>query len=89
MKLREIAEKISVYLARFEKNPEINVERESARGAKLPPYYNAGAYAAGRYVRIRYISFQGAHHLTKPEAAAYLDRLDHGFVGKHFEGNKP
>ena len=80
MKLRDVAAAISAHLKRFEKDPEINKPREIG---KLHPYYNAYAWDAGRWVAIKYVSFQGYHNLTKDEAVRYLAWLDAGNVGKH------
>jgi hypothetical protein len=89
VKLQEIAERISAHLARFEADKNINAPRahENNRGqvSRLPPYYHASAYASGRYVGIRYVSYQGVTHVSKDDAARYLRMLDDGYVGTHFE----
>jgi hypothetical protein len=79
---KEIAERISEHLKRFEADPVINAYRE---GTTLSPYYNARAYHAGRWVRVTYISFQGSISLSKQEALDYLEWLDAGNVGRHFD----
>jgi len=45
----------------------------------------AGASASGRFVYVRYISFQGSSHLSRDQAEAYLAYLDSGKTGRHFE----
>ena len=81
MKLIEIAQRISKHLARFENNPAIN--RNRAGGTTH--YFNARAYQAGRYVMVVYVSYQSVSALTRDDAIAYLDWLDRGNVGKHFQ----
>lgn len=90
MKLDEIANRISAHLSRFEADRDginANRVRTNARGqeSRLPPYFNAGAGASGRYVYVRYISYQGVSHITKDEALRYLAWLDAGNVGRHYE----
>jgi hypothetical protein len=83
LKLADIASRISAHLKRFENDPVINAERLNG-GMRTTPYYHAGAYSAGRYVCVGYISYQGTRTLTKDEAIAYLAWLDAGNVGEHF-----
>jgi hypothetical protein len=82
MKLKEIAERITAHLKRFEADETINAPREQLRGTR--PYYRPYAVASGRLVYITYISYQRQSHLTKDEAIAYLEALDAGFVGRQF-----
>lgn len=82
LKLGEIARRIAEHLRRFEKDLKINAPRP---GRDLRPYYQPGSWAAGRYVGVRYVSYQGKSMLTKSEAEQYLAWLDKGHVGKHFE----
>lgn len=82
MKLKEIAARISVHLKRFEADPEINKPRGDRMS--LTPYYNAGSFAAGRYVGIMYIGYQGHSNISKEAAEEYLEWLDAGNVGKHY-----
>lgn len=84
MTLKQIATRISTYLKRFENDPEINKSYKSG-DSTLQPYYLAGANAAGRYVQISYINYQGRQSLSKKEAVAYLEWLDAGNVGRHNE----
>ena len=85
--LRDLASRIQKHLKRFEKDPGINTygsgDDRSHQG--LVPYYWANSFVAGRYVGVVYIAYQGASYLTKEDAAAYLARLDAGFVGRHQE----
>ena len=85
MKGKEIAERINVYLERFEKDPVINKAILKRGGMRLPPYYSAYAVFNGKTVEVTYISYQGSRNLTKAEAEQYLSALDNGFTGKHFD----
>ena len=84
MNIKEIAEKINAHLKRWESDPSINKVKDY-RGMKLQPYYNAGAWAGGRWVNIQYVSYQRPSTLTKMDAEAYLARIESGFVGSHFK----
>ena len=83
MKMGEIAERIGAHLKRFEANPEIN---KKAGGLSL--YWNSRAYSSGPRVFVTYISYQGRSSLTKEQAAKYLEKLDGGFVGRHYSALK-
>ncbi len=82
MRLKEIAEEINGYLRQFEADTKINSFRDPKRALK--PYYYSGAWQAGRYVGIRYVSFQGTSHLGREEAEKYLEFLRSGGIGKHY-----
>lgn len=87
-KLAEIAERISVHLKRFESDTgDINRDEHGhgVNGRGLRPYYLAQAVAVGSRVFVQYISYQGHSSLKKNEALAYLEWLDAGNVGRHFE----
>jgi hypothetical protein len=85
MKLAEIASAIDKHLKRFEADPEINQYKDAIRYQdKLHPYWKSGAWAAGRYVYVSYVSYQGSSHLTKDEAMTYLVWLNSGNVGRHY-----
>ena len=43
------------------------------------------AWWAGNRVFVRYVIYQGESSLTKEQAAAYLQWLDAGNRGEHFE----
>lgn len=79
VKLSDVAERISAHLKRFEKNPAINVPTN-----KLTPYWNSMACASGPRVFITYVSYQGSSSLKKGDAIKYLQKLDGGYVGKHY-----
>lgn len=76
-----VAADIRNYLQHFERDPVIN----KPDGARMRPYYNAGAHSVGRYTHVTYISYQGPSKLTPEEAVRYLAWLDAGNVGRHFE----
>lgn len=76
--LIEIAAGIDFHLKRFAATPEISHE------GKRTKFWNAGAYQTGRYVAVRYISYQGSHCLSKKTAQNYLDWLNDGNIGKHY-----
>jgi hypothetical protein len=82
---REIAERINAHLKRFESDPEIN-KRANNGGPNLLPYYNSNAYYPGRgaYIVVSYVSYQSTTYLNRVEAEKYLQKLDTGFVGKHW-----
>ncbi len=82
MKLKEIAEAIAAHLARFETDPKANpVDRNYG----THPFYRAGSWASGRYVCVVYVTYQGHSNLTKEQAIQYLDWLNAGNVGRHYE----
>lgn len=83
MKLKEIAARIAAHLKRFENDPAINVTPEG-RAMSILPYWHSNAWSSGNRVFIAYVSFQHTSSLTKSEALAYLEKLDNGFVGRHF-----
>lgn len=84
MKLAEIAARINAHLKRIETDPKLNPwDRGKVGGTK--PYYCSSACAAGRYVLVVYIVYQGYSALTKDAALAYLAWLDAGNVGRHYE----
>ena len=83
-RLSDIATDIRVHLERFESDPSIN-KRDPH---KLSRFYNVNAYVGGRFVYVRYVSFQGQSHLTRAEAEKYLAWLDAGNVGKHQEAQR-
>lgn len=85
MKLAEIADKISAHLQRIEADPKLN---SPPHGGTMRPYFQAGAWAAGRYVQVRYISYQGSWSMPKSVAAAYLAWLDAGNTGKFDDKGK-
>jgi hypothetical protein len=89
--LRELADRITAHLERFEADPEINAPRTRTRRTHdggetvvtLPRFVKPYASASRGCVYVSYISFQGEDKLSGDEAAAYLAALDAGFVGRH------
>jgi hypothetical protein len=80
--LKELAARINSHLERYEADASSNVIDPKY---KTQRFYHAYAGVSGRYVRVTYISYQGSTHITKDEAMRYLEKLDAGFVGRHFE----
>lgn len=90
----EIATCIRVRLRYFENDPQINPPRYFTDGPYKgescgKAYYKAGAWASGRFVYVSYVNYQGYAHLTKAEAVRYLEWLDAGNVGRHYEALAP
>lgn len=83
MKLAEIAGKINAHLIRFEADPVINRTRPGTTDGKR--FFYAGAWTSGRYVSIRYISYQGISNMSKEQALAYLAAMDGGSTDRHFD----
>lgn len=81
LKIAEIGERINVHLKRMEVNHAINVEIHG--GSRR--YYHPNATGNGRYVSVRYVTYQGSHTLVKDQAIAYLAWLDAGNSGTAFE----
>ena len=84
MKLKEIADRIYAHLKRFETDPKINKNTKPDRSG-LSLYFWAGAGVAGNRVYVKYINYQEGVNLKKAEAIKYLEKLDAGFVGRHYE----
>jgi len=79
---KEIAAAINAHLKRFEADRAgINADKP---GTGLRPYFWANAHGDKR-VWVTYITYQGSTSLTKAQAIRYLEMLDAGFVGRHFE----
>lgn len=84
MKLTEIAQRIKAHLDRLAANPE------TARNAKgHARFWTPNACAAGRYVKVTYVSYQHTSALSKDEALRYLEALDAGCTVPHFSLNPP
>lgn len=79
--LRETASAINAHLKRMEADPTINTKH--AHG--MSRYYNAGAWVAGRYIGVKYVSYQGNSYLPRETAEHYLERLNAGEQIKHFQ----
>jgi len=85
MTCKEIAERIFAHLKRFEADPKINKRRRyRGRSIETTPYYKPYAFGTTK-VGVVYIIYQGATMLSKSEALAYLEWLDAGHVGTHYE----
>jgi hypothetical protein len=80
MKLEEIADRINEHLKRFEADSVINAPNPNSKSC---PFYQAAAIRNGRYVAVKYVSYQHTSNLTRDEAEKYLAWLDAGNVGKH------
>lgn len=78
---KEVAGRIRAHLERFEADPAINTD-ESGQGRRR--YYEVNAWAAGRYINVRYIAYQLTHSLPRADAERYLAWLDAGNVGSHY-----
>ena len=60
--------------------------RINAHLKRFEPYYGARAWAGGRWVYVAYTSsLEFDSHLSKADAERYLDWLDAGNVGRHWE----
>lgn len=83
--LDECAERITAYLKRFEADVGVNVAQKTGK-LTLKPYSIPSAQRHGTRLRIRYADPLGqGTPLTVNEARDYLDWLDAGNVGKHWE----
>ena len=95
--LKTIATRIRIHLERIEALPKAleNHGAESVvhppnvpyctKGAKSAPlFYRPGAWVAGGWVNVRYVSYQLTYSFRRADAEAYLAWLDAGNVGKHY-----
>lgn len=80
--LTEIGKRIRYHLKNLEDDREWNARDPKYGTVHL---WNSNAYRAGRYVNVTYISYQGTTSLPRDKAEAYLEGLDGGFKGRHFE----
>lgn len=80
--LADIASAIAAHLKRMEEDPVFNAPDPKYR---VRSYWSTGANRAGAKIAIRYVSYQGNVMLTRAEATAYLDWLDAGNRGRHYE----
>lgn len=74
-KLEEIAKRIRSHLERMENSQPTTHNRTN--------YCHATAWPAGRYIKVRYISYQYTWNLNKTDALKYLTWLDAGNEDKH------
>lgn len=79
----DIAKRISNRLKWLEKND--NPTMPGNHDGSLKRFWNAGAYRAGRYVKVWYVSYQGGRNLTFDEAERYAQYLEDGNNGRHYE----
>ena len=80
MKLREIAERIDTHLKRLEADKEWN---RAFYGSKR--LWHPRAFASGAWLIIWYTSYQTWSSLRKADALRYLEWLEGGNNGTHFE----
>ena len=73
--LGEIADQINAHLQRLEANAECGKHWDEA----------GASYEGGRYMLVRYVRLHGEASLTKDEALAYLEWLEAGNEGRHYE----
>jgi hypothetical protein len=71
LRMKELAAKIDAYLKRFEAEKKMKL-------------YMAGAVQSGRFVYVRYVSYQGVGHLSREQAEKYLAFLEQGGIGQHY-----
>lgn len=83
MKLTEIAKRIHAHLKQFEADSAINKRRDNRYAGR--PFYFPYAIKVGRNVLIRYVCYQDDSILNKTSALEYLNWLEKGNVGKHWE----
>lgn len=86
--MKELAKRINAHLKAHEADDDWNkyeyVDRKG-RLSRLSKLYSANATAAGRWVYVVYVSYQGRSHLSRDEAERYLAWLDEGNRGQHFQ----
>lgn len=81
----EVADKIDAHLKRWEADKR-GVNRDDRRdGAGCRPYYCAGSWAAGGWVCICYVSYQGVSKVRAEQAEKYLRWIEAGNVGRHYQ----
>lgn len=81
--LAEIAERIDAHLKRFEADPAINLPMGTGR-ARM--YRNAGAYYFKHgVVVVQYVAYHTATSMDGANAWGYLQWLDAGGIGKHWD----
>jgi hypothetical protein len=82
MKKKEIATRLYEHLKKLENDKEYNVRKKEGG---LTPLFQVNVWATNRAIHVVYVSFQGDSLLTDEEAIAYLNWLDAGNKGKHWE----
>lgn len=81
-RVEEVGQQINAHLKRFEADPEINAVDPKR---KTRPFYQAGAWVHCGKVSVVYIGYWGSSRLTLEDAERYLEWLDTGNVGRHYE----
>lgn len=77
---KQIADRINIYLKKFEKDPIINKVDEKYQTRR---YYFSSAWGTTK-VNIRYVNYQYTFKLSKEEGLRYLEWLDKGNIGEHY-----
>lgn len=80
LKIPDLAKRIDAHLKRLEADTAAN---RTANGRAR--FFTPSCRANGRFVAVTYVSYQSSSNMTKAEAAAYLAKLDAGYMGRHFE----
>lgn len=84
MTLRQIADRLWEHLQRMERaDDERRAESMRLKVRHASTYWNSSAIIAGRFIDVRYISYQQEDRLTKDDALAYLAWLDAGNSGQY------
>lgn len=81
LKLKDIAARISAHLRRLEANKDTNPVIHGGSHK----FFHPGAWQGSKYVRVSYVTYQGAVSLTRAGAERYLAALDAGFCKTHYE----
>jgi hypothetical protein len=82
----ELAARIYAHLVAAEADADWN-SYESSSGMNLSHLFGARAWSTkrGKYVYVTYVAYQGNNRLSRGDALAYLEWLDAGNRGRHFE----
>lgn len=86
--LSETAMRINEHLTRFARTPAIASKKWiDGKGEErdLSLYWNPICFRAGPRAKVRYVSYQDESSLTKDEAERYLEWLNAGNVGRHYD----
>lgn len=85
--MAELAEWINLHLKAMEADPEINTRQPTGNKVEgLSRFWHSQCYyPGGPKIVIIYISFQGSSTLSRSEAEKYLEYLEAGNTGRHWE----
>jgi hypothetical protein len=87
-KLSDIATSIGAHLRQFSQTPSI-AEKSwidgNGKERKLTLFWSPRCFRAGSRVKIRYVNYQYESSMTKAEALQYLEWLNAGNVGRHYD----